>query len=118
MFINAQMNETDQLDAAFAALANPTRRAILAQLAKGQATVNALAAPFAMSLPAISRHIRVLEDAGLITRGRDAQFRPCTLNTAPLQAVASWTDQYRPIWDARFDAMAGILKTMKEPNND
>ena len=112
------MNETDQLDAAFGALANPTRRAILAHLAKGQATVNALAAPFQMSLPAISRHIRVLEDAGLITRGRDAQFRPCTLNTKPLQAVANWTDQYRPIWDARFDVMADILKAMKEPNDD
>ncbi len=112
------MNETDQLDAAFAALANPTRRAILARLANGEATVNTLAEPFAMSLPAISRHIRVLEDAGLITRGRDAQFRPCTLNTDPLQVVAKWTDQYRHIWDARFDVMAGLLKSMKEPKND
>ncbi|WP_341367340.1 metalloregulator ArsR/SmtB family transcription factor [Yoonia sp. BS5-3] len=112
------MKESDQLDAAFAALANPTRRAILARLAQGEATVNTLAEPFEMSLPAISRHIRVLEDAGLITRGRDAQFRPCTLNTEPLQVVASWTDRYRHIWDNRFDVMAGLLKTMKEQQDE
>jgi DNA-binding transcriptional ArsR family regulator len=108
------MKETDQLDAAFAALASPTRRAILARLAQGEATVNALAEPFDMSLPAVSKHIRVLEDAGLITRGRNAQFRPCTLNAQPLEAVANWTDQYRHIWDARFDLMGSILKNMKE----
>jgi len=108
------MNHSSQLDAAFAALANPTRRAILAHLAQGQATVNALAEPFDMSLPAISKHIRVLENAGLITRGRDAQFRPCTLNTQPLEAVANWTDQYRHIWDARFDVMAEFFQTMKD----
>ncbi len=112
------MNTSDQLDAAFAALANPTRRAILAQLARGEATVNTLAEPFDMTLPAISKHIRVLENAGLITRGRDAQFRPCTLNTQPLQVVASWTDQYRHIWDARFDVMSSILQTMKESNDE
>jgi len=112
------MDESDQLDAAFAALANPTRRAILAHLAQGEATVNALAEPFDMSLPAISKHIRVLENAGLVTRGRDAQFRPCTLNTQPLQVVADWTDQYRHIWDARFDMMAGILQTMKETKDE
>lgn len=112
------MNTSDQLDAAFAALANPTRRAILAHLAQGEATVNALAEPFEMTLPAISKHIRVLENAGLITRGRDAQFRPCTLNTGPLQVVANWTDQYRHIWDARFDVMAGILQTMKETKDE
>lgn len=112
------MNASNQLDAAFAALANPTRRALLAHLARGEATVNALAEPFDMSLPAISKHIRVLENAGLITRGRDAQFRPCALNTQPLQIVADWTDQYRHIWDARFDMMAGILQTMKETNNE
>lgn len=76
--------------------------------------MTALAEPFDMSLPAISKHVRVLENAGLITRGRKAQFRPCTLNTQPLQAVAGWTDQYRHIWDARFDAMNGILTKMKE----
>ncbi len=107
------MDTVDQLDMAFAALANRTRRAILAHLAQGEATVNELAAPFDMSLPAISKHIRVLEDAGLITRGRNAQFRPCTLNVAPLEAVAHWSDQYRPIWDARFGAMDRILQTMK-----
>lgn len=112
------MNDSDQLDTAFAALANPTRRAILAHLAQGEATVNALAEPFDMSLPAISKHIRVLENAGLITRGRDAQFRPCTLNTQPLEVVANWTDQYRHIWDARFDVMAGILQTMKDKNDE
>lgn len=112
------MNHSDQLDTAFAALANPTRRAILAHLAQGEATVNALAEPFDMTLPAISKHIRVLENAGLITRGRDAQFRPCTLNTQPLEVVANWTDQYRHIWDARFDVMAGILQTMKDKNDE
>ncbi|MDF1727877.1 MAG: metalloregulator ArsR/SmtB family transcription factor [Sulfitobacter sp.] len=112
------MNTSDQLDAAFAALANPTRRAILAHLAQGEATVNALAEPFDMSLPAISQHIRVLESAGLVTRGRNAQFRPCTLNAHPLKVVANWTDQYRHIWDARFDVMAGVLQTMKETKNE
>ena len=112
------MNTSDQLDAAFAALANPTRRAILAHLAEGEATVNTLAEPFDMSLPAISKHIRVLENAGLVTRGRDAQFRPCILNAQPLKVVANWTDQYRHIWDARFDVMAGVLQTMKETKNE
>lgn len=112
------MDHSDQLDAAFAALANPTRRAILAHLAQGEATVNTLAEPFDMSLPAISKHISVLENAGLITRGRHAQFRPCTLNTQPLQVVASWTDQYRHIWDARFDMMSNILQTMKGPKDE
>lgn len=104
------MTDQAQLDAAFAALANPTRRAILARLAEGEATVNELAEPFAMSLPAVSKHIRVLEEAGLVTRGKHAQFRPCTLDPAPLQAVARWTDQYRHIWTMRFDAMAEVLK--------
>ena len=107
------MSSTQTLDAAFAALAHPTRRAILARLAKGEATVNELAAPFEMSLPAISKHIRVLEGANLIRRGRKAQFRPCTLNAEPLAAVAAWADEYRHIWDARFDALDEILKTMK-----
>ncbi|MCG8653535.1 MAG: metalloregulator ArsR/SmtB family transcription factor, partial [Pirellulales bacterium] len=106
-----------RLDAVFAALANPTRRAILARLARGEATVNALAKPFDMSLPAVSKHIRVLEDAGLVTRGKDAQFRPCALNAQPLEAVASWTDQYRHIWDARFDLMGTILESRKEASD-
>lgn len=108
------MNNADQLDSAFAALSNRTRRAILARLAQGEATVNQLAEPFDMSLPAISKHIRVLEEAGLITRGRNAQFRPCTLNAEPLAVVAHWSDQYRHIWDARFAGMDRILQTMKE----
>ena len=112
------MTPNEQLDAAFAALANPTRRAILARLAQGEATVNALAEPFEMSLPAISKHIRVLENAGLITRGKDAQFRPCHLNAKPIEAVASWTDQYRHIWEARFDVMDNILKSMKDQNHE
>ncbi|MEM8773929.1 MAG: metalloregulator ArsR/SmtB family transcription factor [Pseudomonadota bacterium] len=108
------MNENDRLDAAFFALANPTRRALLARLAEGQATVNELAEPFDMTLPAISKHIRVLEHAGLIERGRNAQFRPCKLNTKPLEAVAGWADQYRHVWEQRFDAMATALKTFKD----
>ncbi|MFL4471795.1 ArsR/SmtB family transcription factor [Tateyamaria armeniaca] len=108
------MDENDQLDAAFAALAHPARRAILAQLAKGTASVNTLAAPFDMSLPAVSKHIRVLENAGLISRERDAQFRLCTLQTKPLQDISNWTDQYRHIWDARFDVMDTLLKDMKD----
>ena len=112
------MTPTQQLDATFAALANPTRRAILARLAEGEATVNNLAEPFEMSLPAISKHIRVLENAGLVTRGKDAQFRPCNLNAKPIEAVASWTDQYRHIWEARFDVMEKILKNIKDQENE
>ena len=104
--------DSEALDAAFSALANPTRRAILARLTMGEATVNALAEPFAMTLPAVSKHIRVLEDAGFITRGKDAQFRPCRLNPASLAGVAAWADQYRPIWDERFNVMAKLLKDM------
>ena len=103
-----------KLDETFAALANSTRRAILARLATGQASVNELAEPFEMSLPAISKHIKVLESAGLIERGRNAQFRPCNLNTAPLQEIASWTEQYRHIWEGRFDKMDAVIKQLKE----
>ena len=112
------MKESKQLDAVFAALANPTRRAILARLAQSEATVNALAEPFDISLPAVSKHIRVLEHAGLITRGEDAQFRPCTLNTQPLEAVANWTDHYRHIWDVRFDLMNRLLENKKDNTNE
>jgi len=112
------MDSSDQLDAAFSALAHPTRRAILARLVQGEATVNTLADPFEMSLPAISKHIRVLENAGLIKRRRNAQFRPCTLNAQPLEAIAHWTDQYRHIWEVRFDAMDQILKNMKDKTHD
>lgn len=112
------MTTPDQLDATFAALANPTRRAILAQLARGPATVNDLAEPYQMSLPAISQHIRVLQKAGLIERSQSAQFRPCTLNAAPLAQVADWTEQYRHIWSARFDALDTVLTKLKEQTND
>lgn len=99
----------ERLSETFAALANPTRRAILSRLAGGEASVNELARPFQMSLPAISRHIHVLERAGLITQGQRAQYRPCTIDTEPLQAVADWTEQYRPIWEDRFDRLAEFL---------
>ncbi len=112
------MTNPDLLDAVFSALANPTRRAILARLAEGSATVNVLAEPFDMSLPAVSQHIQVLEKAGLITRGRDAQFRPCALNASTLRQVAHWTDQYRHIWDMRFDAMDEVIKSKQEDTND
>ena len=95
----------DQLDETFAALANRTRRAILARLARGEASVSELAEPFDMSLPAISRHIRVLERAGLITQSRDAQYRPCSLNPAALEGVADWAETYREIWEASFERM-------------
>ena len=94
-----------RLDETFAALANSTRRAILARLSVGEASVNDLAEPFDLTLPAISKHIKVLEQAGLITRSRRAQFRPCTIAAAPLAEVADWTEQYRHIWDDRFDRL-------------
>jgi len=97
--------EEDRLTETFAALANPTRRAILARLAEGEANVNDLAEPFALSLPAISKHIKVLERAGLVVRGQRAQYRPCTLDPAPLERISTWAEQYRPVWEARFDRM-------------
>jgi DNA-binding transcriptional ArsR family regulator len=98
-------SDDDRLSQTFAALANSTRRAMLARLAEGEATVNELAEPFDLSLPAISKHIKVLERAGLITQGQDAQFRPCTINVTPLVEVSKWTEQYRHIWEERFDRM-------------
>ena len=98
------MPTTDRLDATFAALADPTRRAILARLALGEASVTELAAPFAMSQPAISKHLRVLERAGLIRRGRDAQRRPCRLEPRPLAAATAWLKRYREVWEANFSA--------------
>ena len=102
-----------RLDEAFAALANSTRRAILARLAEGEASVNDLAAPFNLTLPAISKHIKVLEHAGLITRGRRAQFRPCTVDAAGLAEVAGWAEQYRHIWDDRFDRMDRYVQKLQ-----
>jgi DNA-binding transcriptional ArsR family regulator len=102
-----------QLTETFAALANTTRRAILARLAEGEANVNELAEPFDLSLPAISKHLKVLERAGLIERGQRAQFRPCTLVAEPLAAVSSWAEHYRPIWEARFDRMDDYLQQLQ-----
>lgn len=95
----------DQLSLTFAALADPTRRAILARLADGEATVNELAEPFSISLQAISKHLKVLERAELITRGRDAQWRPCRLEVAPLETASDWIEHYREVWRDRFDRL-------------
>ncbi|HEX6536836.1 MAG TPA: metalloregulator ArsR/SmtB family transcription factor [Gemmatimonadaceae bacterium] len=100
---------SDRLSTTFAALADPTRRAILSHLASGEATVTELAAPFAMSLPAISRHLKVLERAGLISRGRDAQWRPARLEAQPLRHVADWVEHYRRYWEDRFDQLDSYL---------
>src|SRR5215213_6918050 len=100
---------SDRLSTTFAALADPTRRAILGRLAKGEKSVTELAAPFEMSLPGISKHLKVLERAGLITRGRDAQWRPCRLEAKPLREVASWVEQYRKFWDESFDRLDEYL---------
>lgn len=105
-------SEDDRLSQTFAALANSTRRAILARLAEGEATVNELAEPFDMSLPAISKHIRVLERAGLIVQGQKAQYRPCTIDVTPLQEVSRWTDQYRHIWEERFDRIDDYINQL------
>ena len=104
---------TDQLSVTFAALADPTRRAILARLAEGEATVNQLAEPFELTLPAISKHIKVLERAGLVRRGQRAQYRPCALDAARLQEVSTWAEQYRPVWEARFDRMDDYLAQLR-----
>lgn len=104
----------DQLSATFAALADPTRRAILARLTEGPATVKELSEPFDISGPAISKHLRVLEKAGLITRGREAQWRPCQLDATPLQQVAVWAENYRRFWDASYTRLDALLTEMKE----
>jgi len=103
-----------RLDATFAALADPTRRAILARLASGEASVTELCAPFAMSRPAISKHLKVLERAGLVSRGRDAQRRPRRLEAAPLKEVAEWADRYRRFWDASYRRLDRYLQQMKK----
>ncbi|MET7421445.1 metalloregulator ArsR/SmtB family transcription factor [Dactylosporangium sp. NPDC005555] len=112
---------TDQLSATFAALADPTRRAILARLTRGEATVKELSAPFAMSGPAISKHLRVLEQAGLISRGREAQWRPCRLEAAPMREVTEFAEEYRRFWDesyARLDDYLKTLQTKKDGTDD
>lgn len=102
-----------QLDNTFMALADPTRRAILARLALGEASVNELAAPFAMSLPAVSKHLKVLERAGLISRGREAQYRPCKLEPEPLRAASDWIERYRKMWEDRFDRLDDYLRELQ-----
>jgi DNA-binding transcriptional ArsR family regulator len=104
---------TDPLSTTFAALADPTRRAILARLASGECSVTELAEPFEMSMPAVSKHLRVLERAGLIARGREAQWRPCRLEAGPLKEVAEWTERYRAIWEQRFDNLETYLQQLK-----
>jgi DNA-binding transcriptional ArsR family regulator len=108
----------DSLSATLSALADPTRRAILARLADGAATVGELAAPFEMSLPAVSRHLKVLERAGLIARGREAQWRPCTLDPEPLREVAGWLETYRRLWEASFDRLDAYLQDLQKGNPD
>jgi DNA-binding transcriptional ArsR family regulator len=104
---------TDRLSATFAALADPTRRAILARLALGETTVGELAAPFDMSLPAVSKHLKVLEHAGLITRGREAQWRPCRIEAKALKEVDDWLERYREIWEERLDRLEDYIKTLQ-----
>lgn len=108
----------DRLSIIFAALADPTRRAILARLASGETSVTDLAEPFEMSLPAVSKHLKVLENAGLIARGRDAQWRPCRIDAAPLKEVSDWADRYRHFWDESFDRLDDYLKKMQKEKKD
>ena len=110
--------DDDKLSQTFAALANKTRRAILARLAEGEATVNELAEPFNMTLPGISKHIKVLERAGLIVQGQKAQYRPCTIDVTPLKEVSEWTEQYRQIWEASFDRLDDYINQLKDKEND
>jgi DNA-binding transcriptional ArsR family regulator len=114
------VHKADRLDATFAALADPTRRAILARLARGECSVSELSAPFDMSMPAVSKHLKVLEKAGLIARGRDAQWRPCRLEGARLREIAEWLDQYREFWEQSFDRLDDYLRRVqsKEKKND
>jgi DNA-binding transcriptional ArsR family regulator len=112
------MTPSTRLDATFAALADPTRRAILARLALGEASVNELAEPFAMSQPAISKHLKVLERAGLISRGRDAQRRPCRIEAEPLGEANGWLEAYRQYWEGTFQRLDALLEEMKnDPKN-
>jgi DNA-binding transcriptional ArsR family regulator len=104
---------TDPLSTTFAALADPTRRAILARLSRGECSVTELAEPFDMSMPAVSKHLRVLERAGLIARGREAQWRPCRIEAGPIKEVADWTERYRHIWEQRFDRLETYLQHLK-----
>lgn len=108
----------DQLSETFTALGDPTRRAILARLAEGEATVNQLAEPFRLKLPTVSKHLKVLQRAGLVKQTRKAQWRPCRLETEPLRAVADWVDQYRRIWDERFNQLETYLAKLQEQEKE
>lgn len=108
----------DPLSATFAALADPTRRAILARLAAGEASVGELAAPFEISAPAVTKHLKVLERAGLITRSRQAQWRPCKIEAKPLQDASHWIEQYRQLWEARLDRLEDYLKVLQLKEQD
>jgi DNA-binding transcriptional ArsR family regulator len=108
----------DELSSTFGALADPTRRAILARLSRGEATVNELAVPFPVSVQAVSKHLKVLERAGLITRGRTAQWRPCRLRAAPMGEVTHWLEDYRQFWEASFDRLDEHLRAIQEGESD
>ena len=112
--------EQDYLSTVFSALADPTRRAIIARLASGEATVNDLAQPFSMTLPAVSKHLKVLQRAGLVEQGRQAQWRPCRLKATPLKDVAEWVGSYREFWEESYDRLDELLQEMKgkESNDD
>ena len=109
---------TDTLNSTFAALADPTRRAILARLASGEASVNELAEPFDMTLPGVSKHLKVLERAGLVSRGRVAQSRPCRLEAAPLREAADWVERYRRFWEGSFDRLEDYLRELQRGDDD
>ena len=109
---------SDRLDATFAALADPTRRAILARLARGEATVTELAAPFRMSQPAISKHLKVLERAGLVSRGRDAQRRPCRLQARPLREATAWLENYRQFWEEHYERLDALLADLQATDRE
>ena len=112
------MTPSARLDATFAALADSTRRAILARLATGDATVTELAEPFEMSLPAVSKHLRVLQDAGLVVQGRRAQWRPCRIDLEPLQDVAAWMEAYRRLWEGRLERLDVYLAELQQPQEE
>lgn len=109
--------QTDTLSATFAALADPTRRAIIARLAEGEASVNELATPFDMSLPAVSKHLKVLEKAGLISRGKEAQWRPARLEPQMMKSIADWLEQYRRFWESSFDRLDGYLQNIQKADD-
>ena len=111
------MVQADHLSLTFAALAHPVRRAMLARLSSGQASVQELARPFKLSPPAVTKHLKVLERSGLITRSRDAQWRPCRLEAKPMKEVSTWVEQYRPQWEAQFDRLDAYVKELQTPKD-